>query len=229
MADKSSVLVVNLGAREFDKVAPLLDREEFEVDRFPRAAMALELIRQVTFDVLLVGYPLPDIGPRQFLSEVRDPESPCRATPLLLVATEESLSSAREFIGYGANRVVGMDETAERLQAEVTRLLEVAPRQELRTMVRLQIRVGDGQRLAMGQTENLSRSGMLVRAGEAYEIGSQVEFEFFLGDDPNALHGHGTVVRHTTPGREQVNGMGIRFDSFDRDGKKRLQRFLAAR
>ena len=226
MTEKSSVLVVNLGTREFDKVAPLLDREEFEVDRFPRAAMALELIRQVTFDVLLVGYPLPDIGPRQFLSEIRDPESPCRTSPLLLVASAESLSSAREFIGYGANRVVGMDETAERLQAEVTRLLEVAPRRDLRTMVRLEIRVGDGQKLAMGQTENLSRSGMLVRAGEAWAVGAEVEFEFFLGDDPKPIHGRGTVVRHTTPGREQVSGMGIRFESFDKGGEKRLERFL---
>lgn len=229
MSEKSSVLVVNVGAREFEKLAPLLDREEFEVDRFPRAAMALELIRQVTFDVLLVGYPLPDIGPREFLSEVRDEESPCRTSPLLLIASDETLEVAREFIGYGANRVVGMDETAARLQAEVTRLLEVAPRRELRTMVRLEIQVGDGHKLAMGQTENLSRSGMLVRAGESYDVGSEVEFEFFLGDDPSAIHGQGTVVRHTTPGRENVRGMGIRFDSFEKDGRKRLDRYLSSR
>jgi DNA-binding response OmpR family regulator len=227
--DKNNVLVVNLEASEFAKVAPLLDREEFEVDRFPRAAMALELLGQVTFDVLLVGYPLPDIGARTFLSHVRDPAGQNLTTPLLLIAAQDELESAAELIGYGANRVVGMEETAERLQAEVTRLLEVAPRRDVRAMVRLEIRVDDGQKLAMGQTENLSRSGMLVRAGEAYAVGAVVEFEFFLGTDPSPIHGKGRVVRHTTPGREQVSGMGILFESFEKDGKARLERFLAGR
>ena len=227
MSKRNNVLVINLSTREFAKIAPLLDREEFEVDRFPRAAMALELIASVAFDVLLVGHPLPDIGEREFLSRVRDPESPCLTAPLLLLAPEDSIAEARELVGYGANRVVGLEETPERLQAEVTSLLEVAPRRDVRTMVRLKVSVGDGQRLAMGQTENLSRSGMLVRAGESYDIGAGVEFEFFLGDDQKPVVGEGRVVRHATPGRENIRGMGIRFTRFEKDGQTRVERFLA--
>ncbi|MDX1631413.1 MAG: response regulator [Thermoanaerobaculia bacterium] len=224
--ERSNVLVVNLGADEFDKVEPLLGREEFEVDRFPRARMALELIETVAFDVLIVGYPLPDIEARAFFRSVRSSDSPCRSSPLLLLTRSEDLDAARELIGYGANRVVVMEETAERLQREVTDLLEVAPRREVRTMVRLQVKVDDGSQLAMCQSENISRSGMLIRAGEAYDIGTEVSFEFFLGQQPTPLVGHGEVVRHTTPGREEVVGMGIRFTSFEKDGRKRLERFL---
>lgn len=229
MVERSTVLVVNVGSEEFDKVEPLLGREEFEVDRFPRASMALELIESVGFDVLVVGYPLPDISAREFLQRVRRSDSPCRATPLLLLARSEDLDAAGELVGYGANRVVPMEETAQQLQQEVTDLLEVAPRREVRTMVRLQVKVDDGKQLAMCQSENISRSGMLIRAGEAYEIGTEVSFEFFLGQHSTPVVGCGEVVRHTTPGREDVVGMGVRFSSFEKNGRKRLERFLEDR
>ncbi len=96
-------------------------------------------------------------------------------------------------------------------------------------MVRLKVAVDDGEKLAMGQTENLSRSGMLVRAGEPYDIGTSVLFEFFLDDDPKPVAGEGRIVRHTTPGRENVRGMGIRFTRFEKEGSRRVERFLENR
>src|SRR4029453_16721699 len=97
---RRNVLAVNLDADLFDKVAPLLNRWEFAVDRFPRAAAALDLVSRVPVDVLLVGYPLTEVSTQRFLDAVRAPESPCRQSPLLLIAQAAELEDARRFIGH---------------------------------------------------------------------------------------------------------------------------------
>jgi uncharacterized protein (TIGR02266 family) len=223
---RRSVLVVNADEELFAKIAPLLNREALEVDRFPRARAALDLVSQVPVDVLIVGYPLPDVRTQELLDVVRRPESPCRQSPLLLLARADEIEEARRFIGRGANEVVAVEESAERLQAAVSRLLAVAPRSSLRTMVRIVVNIGEGAALEMSQTENLSETGMLVRTGEVYPLGSRLSFEFHLGGQGQPIRGEGEVVRQTTAGRESVRGIGIRFTSLERDGLQRLQRFL---
>jgi hypothetical protein len=224
---RRSVLAVNIDAELFAKLAPLLDRVEFEVDRFPRAAGAVELLSRVALDVLLVGYPLPDLPMQELLDSVRAEGSPCRQSPLLLIAHRDELSGAERFIGRGANRVVAAEEPSAELQKEISRLLAVAPRSSLRTMVRMVVNIGEGAALEMAQSENLSATGMLVRTGEIYPLGSRLSFEFHLGRDPLPVRGEGEVVRHTLPGREGgVRGVGVRFVSFERDGLVRLQRAL---
>jgi CheY-like chemotaxis protein len=221
-----SVLVVNVDQELYDKVAPLLDRTDFEVDRFPRASAALDLVSRIPVDVLLVGYPLPDIAIQQFLDSIRSDSSPCRQSPLLLLAHRDTLPEARRFLGRGANRVVAVEESSERLQSEVSKLLAVAPRSSLRLMVRMMVNIGEGAALELAQSENLSETGMLVRTSEVYPMGSRMTFEFHLGGDRLPIRGEGEVARHTTPGREQIRGVGIRFVSFERDGLIRLQRYL---
>ena len=225
-AARRSVLVVNADEELFDKIAPLLNREALEVDRFPRARAALDLISRVPVDVLIVGYPLPDVGTQELLDAVRGEGSPCRHSPLLLLARGDEIEEAQRYIGRGANEVVAVEESAARLQAAVSRLLAVAPRSSLRTMVRIVVNIGEGAALEMSQTENLSETGMLVRTGEVYPLGSRLSFEFHLGGQSQPIRGEGEVVRQTTAGRETVRGIGIRFISLERDGLLRLQRFL---
>ncbi|HEV8631272.1 MAG TPA: PilZ domain-containing protein [Thermoanaerobaculia bacterium] len=225
-APRRSVLAVNVDEALFEKLAPLLNREEFEVDRFPRASAALDLVSRVTVDVLLIGYPLPDVSTQSFLDAIRAIDSPCRQSPLLLLAHEDELEESRRFIGRGVNEVMALEDTPAHLQAAVSRLLAVAPRSSLRTMVRIVVNIGEGAALEMAQTENLSETGMLVRTGEVYPLGSKMSFEFHLGADRMPIRGEGEVVRHTTPGRENVRGMGIRFITLERDGLLRVQRFL---
>jgi uncharacterized protein (TIGR02266 family) len=223
---RRSVLVVNADEELFAKIAPLLNRHALEVDRFPRARAALDLLSQVAVDVLIVGYPLPDVRTQELLDVVRRPDSPCRQSPLLLLARADELEEARRYIGRGANDAIAFEESAERLQAAVSRLLAVAPRSSLRTMVRIVVNIGEGAALEMSQTENLSETGMLVRTGEVYPLGSRLSFEFHLGGQSQPIRGEGEVVRQTTAGRESVRGIGIRFIALERDGLQRLQRFL---
>ena len=138
------------------------------------------------------------------------------------VGQKKFLAPRRDRLHDNVDRQVA----ARRLQAAISRLLLVARRSSLRLMVRIVVNIGEGAALEMAQTENLSETGMLVRTDESYPLGSRLTFEFHMGGDRLPIRGEGTVMRRTTPGRESVRGIGVRFASFERDGAVRLQRYL---
>lgn len=223
---RRNLLVIGVDAAVYAKIAPVLERVDFEVDRFPSAAGVLDLVERIPFMVLIAGFPLPDLPVQELLDAVRRPGSPCRRSPLLLVASAAELEHAASYLGRGANRVVSLAETDERLQSVVSELLQVAPRSSLRTMLRIEVRLGDDRTLILCQTENLSATGMLIRTERRFPVGTELAFEFTLGEDRRPLKGKAEVVRHTLLGRDPASGMGLRLVSFEGDGEARYLDFL---
>lgn len=223
--DRRNVLVVGVSPEEFGRVAPFLERNAFDVDRFPRAAGALELLSRVAFEVLIARDPLPDMDLHYFLEAVRQADSPCLHAPLLVLATDES-QNAEQFVGRGANRVVRMEESARQIQSTVSALLNVAPRKAARFVTRLEVKLGGAKDMIVCQTENISASGILLKTDRRYEKGTRINIELSLEDDPRPIVAIAEVVRHTLIGREQIGGIGMRFLSFAGDSQRRFQGFL---
>lgn len=223
---KQKVLIIGVDPSTFDKVAPMFERDSVDVDRFPRAEASLELLSVVTFDTLLVRYPVADMETREFLRQVRQTGEPNRRTPLLLLTEADRLEEAQGLIGLGANRAVPLTITAEELQAEVSSLLKVAPRLSIRVMASLEIHLDEGKTLAVCQTENVSSTGMLIRTQVGYPKGTRLKFEFNLPLDPRPVKGEGEVVRHTAMNRESIRGVGVRFVTFEGDGQRRFAAYL---
>jgi CheY-like chemotaxis protein len=224
-----NVLMIGVDSDTFAKIAPMLERATVEVDRFPRGRSSLELLSAVSFDALLVGFPLPDMEVEEFLAEIRKQDSLTRRTPLLLLTNEEREEEARRrFIGKGANRVVPVSTSAELLQSAVSGLLEVAPRVGARVMASLEVQLEEGKTLAMCQTENISSTGMLIRTYVGYPIGTRLSFEFALPTDGRPVRGEAEVVRHTYVDRERVRGVGARFLSFEGNGLRRFRDYLSS-
>jgi CheY-like chemotaxis protein len=223
---RKNVLAIGVTPREFEHVAPFLARGEFDVDRFPTGAGALELTNRVPIAVLLVRYPLPDLEVTEFLDEIRRPESPCRQSPVLLLAGRERLGEAEAYIGRGANRVVDIDKDQPEIQGVVSSLLDVAPRKSARFLARLEIKLGGAKDMILCQTENFSGTGMLIKTERRYDLGTKLGFEFTLEEDHRPVAGVAEVVRHTLIGRDQVGGIGVRFLEFEGDSQRRFDAFL---
>lgn len=222
---RRNVLAIGVSRAEFDRMVPFLDRESFDVDRFPSAVGALELISQVPFEMLLVRFPLPDMELESFLQEVRQPDSPCLRASLLVLTTGPREDEARRFIGIGANRTLNLDASEVEIQDSVSSVLHVAPRKDARFLARLEIKIGDAKDMIICQTENLSVSGMLIRTDQRYEKGTRVDFEFQLPGDGRPVRGMAEVVRHTKADRDSVGGIGMRFLSFAGDSQHRFEQF----
>jgi Tfp pilus assembly protein PilZ/CheY-like chemotaxis protein len=223
---RRNALAIGLDPEEFGRVAPFLERDAFDVDRFPSGTGALELTAEVAIEVLLVRYPLPDLELDRFLAEIRDPESLCLSSPIVLLTTAERLAEAGAYIGRGANRVIDIETAESEIQDTISALLAVAPRKAARFLARLEIKLGGAKDMILCQTENLSDSGMLIRTERRYDIGTEIHFEFTLPNDVRPVAGVAQVVRHTMIGRDRVGGIAVRFLSFAGDSERRFESFL---
>lgn len=221
-----NVLAIGVTLEEFDRLVPFLARQSFEIDRFPSAAGSLDLISKVPFELLLVRYPMRGMELERFLSRIRQPDSPCLRSSLLLLAPAERLAEAQGFIGRGANRALSLEASEGEIQGTVSSVLDVAPRKDARFMARLEIKIGGARDMILCQTENISASGMLFRSDRRYEIGTQIDFEFTLPRDPRPVSGVAQIMRYTTYGKEQSMGIGVRFLSFAGDSQRRFESFL---
>lgn len=224
--NRRNILAIGVSADEFDRVAPFLGRDSFEVDRFPSAVGSFELTNKVPFEILLVRFPLPDMELYDFLQAVRRDESPNLKASIVLLAPQDKIKEAEAFIGRGANRVVEIEEADNTIQDSISSLLSVAPRKAARFMARMEIKLSDAEEMLVCQTENISSTGMLLRTDKRYETGTRIQFQFTLPHDQRPIVGLAEIVRHTMIGRDKVSGVGVRFLSFTGDSQRRFESFI---
>ena len=222
------ILAVGFSADEFNRLAPLLDRASFELDRFPDPTGALDLLGFVPFHMILVRYPLPKMALDDFLSRIRAPHTRSRKSSLVVLATRARVEEARTFLTRGANRVLELEPQAVDLESVVADLLHIAPRRSARFLARLQARLDGAPRSILGVVRNTSATGLLVETEHLLRRGTEVGFELTVPGGKQPIRGRAQVVRHALPDKEHVSGVGMRILSFkgscDRDYNDYLTR-----
>jgi uncharacterized protein (TIGR02266 family) len=93
----------------------------------------------------------------------------------------------------------------------------------------LQLAVETGNLLRACQTSNVSESGMLIHTSRRAPVGSEVEVTFHLPGDPRPIDGVVKVVRHTSPGNEKTQGMGVTFVQLPEGGRERIRDYVQGR
>ncbi|MEO7793799.1 MAG: PilZ domain-containing protein [Thermoanaerobaculia bacterium] len=220
------ILTVGVEPELYARIEALLNRSYFEVDKVPRGESGRVLCAAIAFDLLLVRYPLPDMEVPELLAAVRSPGSLSSGSQVVLLAEALDLPYALSLVGAGADKAMAADETGEIVGAVAARLLHVAPRVASRVMVRLQARLGDGERQALCQTGDLSSSGFFVRTDERYPLGSNLSFQLQLPGERDAVSGSATVVRFAQDGPGRFAGIGLRYVDFRDSSEARLRAFL---
>lgn len=114
----------------------------------------------------------------------------------------------------------------------------VERRSAVRVMVQLDATVDDGKVARMYQTQDLSRSGMLLHTRKPLPIGTRVAVQFLFPGDPilsstplpggyGFVESEAEVVRHTHPQKERTSGMALRFVDMATRGQQLLTDFLS--
>ncbi len=223
-------MAVGLSVEELVQLAPGLDRQLFELDRFPSIRGAAELVTCQHFDVLLARYTRQEMKLLPFLRGVRSKSSPCRRSVLMLVVPRpQDLSAARSYIGRGVNRVIPLYNGEQDLQAMISNMLRVAPRIPCRVIAQLEIKYGSQRDWVLCRTRNGSKSGVLVETDRRIPTGTEVDFELTLPAVENPIVGRAEITRQTRTEREAIHGVGMRFLSFAGDSRPSYETFLSAR
>ncbi len=175
---------------------------------------ALRLTSRRRFDALLVSHPLAGAPTSRFLHDVRDPESACRTSPLVLVAPETHRRDAETYLGRGATRVLALEQVADALPEVLPPLLEVARRASLKVPIRVEVLGQAFPRRVFCETVNVSTSGMLLRVPHTLPCATELRFELFIPGLAEPVCGQARVVRRTEQRGEPYPGIGVRFVSF---------------
>ncbi len=213
--------VLAVGGGEVGVLAPYLRELPHRVEWAKDGRTAGLLIRKLRFQYLIVGYPLADVAIRDFLAELRRPESASSTARLLLVTTEELLPEIREIEDEGLiTGAVSIDSSDSDLAEALAEFMKTAARVSVRLSARVVLEGGSGQPIR-GETVNLSESGVLVRSAISPDPGSRVTFEL-RPRRGEPIRGLAAVVRRPDLECEQISGMGLRFVDFESDGRERL-------
>jgi CheY-like chemotaxis protein len=221
------VLVVGSGSTRLAASAPALERQGLEVDRISSPRTALDLARHVRFHLALLDYPQPGIAVKDLAQGLVDAGLPDHRTYVVLVASPDRIEEARAHIGNAVDAVLSAAAPPEEAARILYEILGAPPRVGIRVPVRLEVNLEEGPSLVYRQTEDLSVTGMLVRAPRALPVGTEVSFQLDLPGARSSVDGTAQVVRHVLDADAQtVCATGMRFVSFKGDGDTRLRSFV---
>jgi len=157
-----------------------------------------------------------------FLHAVRNPESPCRTSGLVLLTTEKWRREAESYVGRGANRVLAMEEVPEALPEVLRPLFQVAPRVAMRIPSRIEVIGQAFPRRVICETVNISTTGMLLRVPHSVPPPTELRFELFIPGLEHPIRGEIRVVRQSRQGREAYPGIAVTFSRFEGGGGELL-------
>jgi hypothetical protein len=219
---RSSVLVAGIEEGSFEALTPVLDRQGLEIVQVAAPEMSVELAESQPFDLLIFDS-VVEVGTLgQLVDAIRGESSASRNSSLLVLAKPTTVDMARDLIDRGVNRVMLLDDSPELIGQQVAELLDIAPRADLRYSTRLKAAVGGDAVEVLGQVANLSISGMLIETETSFERGEEIAVTINLGGQLGTVMARAEVVRLAHSEREGVDGIGVRFVEFARDGASRI-------
>ena len=220
------VLVTRVDDATHRRIADTLRQIRVDLHRVRWDQTTLELVQGTAFDVVIIGYPVSRDALIRFLAAARDKGAACRRAGLVLITETPHSDAAQALIGKGANRVVPVDDLEGRLVTAVEELARPAARLPVHIPARVQLFASGRPLRLMAQIDNISTSGMLLRGVTQFPVGTTFGFEMVVPDEAKPIRGTAEIMRLTDPRREEVNGVGARFVSFEGSDRLRLEMFV---
>ena len=231
MEQKQKVLVIVPQQALFNKLEPILNRDTVEVSRSNNATSSLILATNVTYDLILAEYPLPDLSIVDFLGILQAPTLPSADSQILLLTKDEEVASVKRNVdGDIRVNVVPQSASAQYLHSALAGSLSgVAERKKTRLMVQLEAKLGAGKLMRVCQTSNVSETGLLIHTTRLIPLETEIDISFYLPGDPRPIDGTVKVVRHSDPAKEERAGMGVQFTHLPAVARDKLRDYVDGR
>jgi CheY-like chemotaxis protein len=168
-------------------------------------------------DLILAQLDLPGMRAEELFGTIRNSRE-LREVSVIIVC-QDTLANRERCKQCRANAVLTLPVDPEVLSLKLQHFLNVAPRMLYRAALAVAISGRFKNRPMPFWTENISASGMLIRAEEPLETGYAIFFSYFLPDGTH-VSGYGEIVRAVQlADRPDSFLYGIRFTNIDADAK----------
>ena len=223
------ILFTGLGHDDVHRLVSLLEAFEVDFHRVPWNEHLLSVVDRHGFDVVVAGYPAPDLPLDALVTALRAEGSASKHAGLVLFCAPGAVEGAENLLGTGVNRVVSRSDADLHIQDSVLSLIDVPRRFQLRAPIHISDVANREDSVAYCHTENLSMSGMLVNCAHQPRIGALLEFSLLFPEEEVPIRGRARVARIADPRREKVMGVGASFESFAHCDRTRLRNALSRR
>ncbi len=190
-----------------------LNRSDITIATASTNAEVLKIHREEKVDLIVTQLETPGIESEKIFAIIRDNKE-LRGVSTIIICND-TLAHRERCKQCRANAVFTMPVDTALLLVKMQHLLNVAPRMHYRAALAVAIQGKFKNRPLPFWTENISASGMLIKAKEPLSKGEGIFFSFFLPDGTH-VSGYGEITRINRPGLEQDSFLdGIKFTSID--------------
>jgi len=220
--EKPTILVVSAEEVPFGSQTAIR-RSDNRILRARHGTEALGLIPACKPRLVVFSSQLGDIDAPLFCRTVRDDDT-TKGTSLLVVVGEDDAEMADLCLAAGCNDAIHRPVDEAEFDRKISRLTSIPVRKELRTLVKLELRIEKEDGFLLGHSVNISKSGMLVQTSHVLAPEANVFLRFYLQHDPEPMKVESQIVR-----AEFTGGMpryGVRFVAMAAAHRERLERFL---
>jgi len=200
------ILVVTGGERPLKVSESVLRRREKSVEVVSSAEEALLAIQRERPSLVIFGREMPDMSGPEFCRVVRE-NSLTRSTSLLRIADSDEKAEAELCLAAGCNDILYRPYLLGELDGKIQKLSVVPVRKEIRTLVRMQVVVEADGRVILGNSLNVSASGILVQSEHHFAHQSLLRLHFYLQNDPLPILTDSLLVRAEFNGGEPRYGL----------------------
>ncbi len=185
----------------------------------------LQRLDKIAPDVLLLDYYMPGINGDEVCRLIRK-NSTWEKLPILMVTAAGKPEEVQNCLDAGCDDYITKPVNKQELREKVERLLgTVQRRSSERVAVKLPIQLQEGGRLHVVTAEDISTSGVCLKAPTALEENTTVEMKL-QGADGKPLSLYGRIKR---TGKQTEDGCGVYFIYPDQESKKLLDRLIRSK
>jgi len=190
-----------------------LERSDMRIFTASTNAEVLKIHRQEKVDLIVARLETPGIKSEKIFATIRENED-LRGVSTILVCND-TLAHRERCKECRPNGVFTTPVDTGLLLIKMQQLLNVAPRMDYRAALAVAIQGKFKDRPLPFWTENISASGMLIKAKEPLSKGDGIFFSFFLPDGTH-VSGYGEITRINRQGLEPDAFLdGIKFTNVD--------------
>jgi CheY-like chemotaxis protein len=197
--------VVIAGALKYliEEKKTFLDRADISVLTTTTNDETLKIHQENKSDLIITQLDMPGMQSEELFKAIRENDK-LKQVSIILVCRDTHDHRERSK-NCGANIVFFMPVDPVLLHIKAQQLLSIAPRKAHRAVLAIAIQGAFKNKPLPFWTENISASGMLIKAEEPLAVGDRIFFSFFLPDGTHAS-GYGEIARVIVP---QVNSHDV--------------------
>jgi CheY-like chemotaxis protein len=192
-----------------------LDRADIAVLTAATNAEALKIHHEKVVDLMVLGLDAPGIKTEVMLETIRNSHDLQKVSTLIIC--NDTLAHRERCKQCHANAFFTKPVDTALLSIKMQQLLNVALRMSYRAPLAVAIQGSYKDKPLPFWTENISSSGLLIRAEEPLSRGDGIFFSFFLPDGTH-VSGYGEITRVVPPGEVKESALyGIKLTNVEPD------------